>query len=35
MDCRRLHGLGWRSTMPLAKGLAIAYEDFKTRMPTQ
>ena len=32
MDCSRLDALGWRPRMPLARGLALAYEDFKDRL---
>ena len=31
LDCSRLHGLGWRATTELCKGVALAYEDFKAR----
>lgn len=28
LDCRRIHSLGWRASMPLAEGLALTYRDF-------
>jgi GDP-L-fucose synthase len=31
LDSSRLHGLGWRSSTPLNKGLATAYSDFVAR----
>ncbi len=31
LDCTRLHGLGWRGTTDLCRGVALAYEDFKAR----
>ncbi len=31
LDCGLLNRLGWHATMPLQRGLALAYEDFKLR----
>ncbi len=35
MDSSRLHALGWRATTSLEGGLALAYEDFKSRRLSQ
>lgn len=33
LNSNRLHALGWRPTTTLARGIALAYEDYKARHP--
>ena len=35
LDMSRLHGMGWTAQIPLAKGLSLAYEDFKSALVDQ